>query len=778
MVIKSIGLKWFRGAGDSFEVETNCKSVVIYGSNGAGKSSIVDAVEYMIKGKIEHLSFEYKGNKQEKAVINTHKPDYQNAEIWVEFENGEKPAVEITGKKKDAATNAMNKWDYRHTVLRQHEVAEFIQSSKGDKYSILLPLFGLQGIETAAQNLNKLAKLTQNQSELAVKKGELKNSKDKFKQEFGDDNYEVIENKIVELHGKYCQESRTTEVIDRCQEIKRSLDDKFAKYSTKDRLYSALSEIAAIDVAEPVNAIREANVKLTASVELLVSEKLKVLQATDAFIAKLENKEEIECPSCGNSILVVEFKGHIKSEQKRLEEIDLVFKGRNKQFDRFLGQVRTIKNNLNKEEVKGWKGKFTEQSIKASIAQFESYNPENLSIDSDKDLELIEKNTLEIIKLADESSKEAPEPIKNLIDDKRKVETASEVFRVRKTHEEISKIEALIGFIEKVETEVRNEIRQSCDVIMEEISSNIDSMWKVLHPTESIDDIRLCQPDKDKAINIFLRFHGKEQDSPRLTLSEGYRNSLGLCIFLAMADRYTNDDLPLFLDDVVVSLDRDHRGMIAGLLKDRFPNRQIIILTHDRDWFAELRHQLDQKLWDFKSMLPYQSPEIGICWSQTAMGFDDARELLTIGRPDSACNDARKIMDTELSLLAEALKLRLIYQRGNKNDTRMAHDFLKRLLADGKKCLKKKNGNEFEIYTEGLDLLKEADCFLTTWGNKGSHSYDITAAEATKFIEACEKALNIFECTNCSKKIGFADVSKKEYLQCQCGDLKWDYGKN
>ncbi|MET3910186.1 wobble nucleotide-excising tRNase [Bradyrhizobium sp. S3.3.6] len=62
---------------------------------------------------------------------------------------------------------------------------------------------------------------------------------------------------------------------------------------------------------------------------------------------------------------------------------------------------------------------------------------------------------------------------------------------------------------------------------------------------------------------------------------------------MALAKREAGNDRPLILDDVVVSLDRNHRGMIVDLLKEQFADRQVIIFTHDRDWYAELRHELD-----------------------------------------------------------------------------------------------------------------------------------------------------------------------------------------
>jgi len=72
MKIKKIKISWFRGAADPVELDLNLKSLVLYGENGAGKSSFVDAIEYNINnGRINHLAHEYSGKKQEKAVIKT-----------------------------------------------------------------------------------------------------------------------------------------------------------------------------------------------------------------------------------------------------------------------------------------------------------------------------------------------------------------------------------------------------------------------------------------------------------------------------------------------------------------------------------------------------------------------------------------------------------------------------------------------------------------------------------------------------------------------------------
>jgi chromosome segregation ATPase len=48
MRIKSIGIEWFRGAAEVVSLDPDSKSMVVYGENGSGKSSFVDAFEYAL----------------------------------------------------------------------------------------------------------------------------------------------------------------------------------------------------------------------------------------------------------------------------------------------------------------------------------------------------------------------------------------------------------------------------------------------------------------------------------------------------------------------------------------------------------------------------------------------------------------------------------------------------------------------------------------------------------------------------------------------------------
>lgn len=782
MRIKSVCLTWFRGAADPVALEANGKSMVIYGQNGAGKSSFVDAIEYVINdGKLKHLKHEYSGRHQEKGIRNTHASAEQNTEFWIRFQDDNELNVKIapTGShiKAGAEDIAMDTWDYRRMILRQDEVAEFIHSTKGEKYSTLLPLFGLHELEIAAENLRQLTRVVEQRSELAQKQGAFGHITSVREETFANDSDEVIEQKISSLHKKYCPRSEITETLTRCEELRTALTERITKLSVEDQRHLALQRIANAKLTETIKAIRNANSKLVESVEPLITEKLEVLESTDAFVAQLEDTGDVLCPACGRSIPVMQFKAHVKAEQGRLKEVTAIFWQRKVAINKFIDTLKSIKSTLATAEIKAWREKMKGEPLENNINWVGQCDVDEFRKSlNEGNLKTIEDNCLPIIQAAGEAAQDAPPSNIDLVDDKTLVEMAKTVVESGKLAKEISRIERLIKFINFVEKGVREEILERSEVVIKEISNDISTMWTTLHPAEPIEDIHFYLPAGDKAIDIALKFHGKDQDSPRLTLSEGYRNSLGLCIFLAMAKHEMGNDRPLILDDVVVSFDRNHRGMVVELLEDEFAKRQVIIFTHDRDWYTELRQQLDERRWEFKALLPYETPTLGIRWSDKRTTFDDARASLE-KRPDSAGNDARKIMDIELAIAAEQLRMYLLYMRGDKNDKRVAHDFLERLIADGKRCFQKKEGENYVCHAEALDLLERADRLLVSWGNKSSHSFDVMRAEASTLIDACEQALDVFRCEECGKHLWFADADGPKWVQCQCSKLRWRYSK-
>jgi hypothetical protein len=778
--IKTVSLSWFRGAAYLVSLEPECKSIVVYGVNGSGKSSFVDAVEYVLNdGRVGHLAHEYSGKHLQNALPNTHKPPDAKTQLSIKFRDGSEATVEIKSDGTAKATGSVTGWDYRRTVLRQDEVAAFIKDTKGAKYSALLPLLGLQRLEVAAENLRHLARNVESLSQLEKGKETLAQVTARRNETFGADSDAQILEKIATLHGTYCPDKESTkEALTRCNDLTSALDGRIARLSSDQKRHLTLRAAAEEKIKGHVEAVRAANAALAKEVDPLISQKLVVLQAADTLGSKLPTEGDVECPVCGQTVQADALRAHITAELERLQSIRETFNARNVAMRSLSDSVKNLKSNLAKSEVKAWRAELGSDKLAQEFGSLDALDAEALrSVCDECDLHKIEEKVLPIVDAAVTASANSPPEVQELLTDKRLVEVAKVAIPASGLASKLARDECLASSIRALEQSTREEIKARSKAVLDSISDDIKAMWSVLHPGEAIDNVHLYAPkDVDKAIDVGLKFHGKELASPRLTLSEGYRNSLGLCIFLAMAKREAATDRPVILDDVVVSLDRSHRGMIVELLRTEFAKRQVIILTHDRDWYTELRQQLDDGSWSFRALLPYDTPETGIRWSHKSTTFDDARAQLH-DRPDSAGNDARKIMDVELAIIAERLQIKVPYLRFEKNDRRLAHDFLERLISDGQKCFQIVTGKDAVICLGAIEAFKRADKLLLSWGNKASHSFDLVRPEAAKLIDECEKALACFRCSNCGKPVWFADASGSEWTQCQCGSLRWRYGK-
>jgi len=83
--IKKITISGFRGINFpplelDFQKNGNIYSMMIYGKNGSGKSSIVDAWEWLFTNKIEHLAREGAGGRAFPHKV------AKNNQTWVEVD--------------------------------------------------------------------------------------------------------------------------------------------------------------------------------------------------------------------------------------------------------------------------------------------------------------------------------------------------------------------------------------------------------------------------------------------------------------------------------------------------------------------------------------------------------------------------------------------------------------------------------------------------------------------------------------------------------------------
>lgn len=86
-MIKSINITGIRGVREGLNLYLDKKSMLIYGDNGTGKSSISDALEWFYNDSIEHLTGEEVGGKGKNALRNVFLNTSDDAKIAIQYSN-------------------------------------------------------------------------------------------------------------------------------------------------------------------------------------------------------------------------------------------------------------------------------------------------------------------------------------------------------------------------------------------------------------------------------------------------------------------------------------------------------------------------------------------------------------------------------------------------------------------------------------------------------------------------------------------------------------------
>ncbi len=121
--------------------------------------------------------------------------------------------------------------------------------------------------------------------------------------------------------------------------------------------------------------------------------------------------------------------------------------------------------------------------------------------------------------------------------------------------------------------------------VLDAVSGIANTLYEEIHPGENIAKSSLSVRETGEgSVTLSTEFYG-EDEPPLLHYSDSHLDTLGLCYFLAVR-KYEAERNPgfkvLVLDDVLHSVDADHRARFATLLKREFSDHQIIITTHDR----------------------------------------------------------------------------------------------------------------------------------------------------------------------------------------------------
>ncbi len=216
----------------------------------------------------------------------------------------------------------------------------------------------------------------------------------------------------------------------------------------------------------------------------------------------------------------------------------------------------------------------------------------------------------------------------------------------------------------KPATVIENEVTRFLGSLEAESQVAKDIVAKLLQLAR---DGQLKDAQISKSLDL-LRARGVRNES-----HEAHLHSLGLCLFLANAEHMLGDVNFLVLDDVVTSLDADHRTRVAELLAEHFGEWQLLIFTHDDGWGERLQTKCHLRR---KHLEPWSAEVGAMCGEHPGTARQQAEAALDRGTAPEAASPLRVYFEHEMKQIAESLSAKMPYLIGASNEKRMLGDLV------------------------------------------------------------------------------------------------------
>jgi hypothetical protein len=341
------------------------------------------------------------------------------------------------------------------------------------------------------------------------------------------------------------------------------------------------------------------------------------------------------------------------------------------------------------------------------------------------------------------------------------------------THQEqlLKKLTTILEIVSK-------ERKDYVEGILDRISGEVDRLYGRVHPGEGTGKFKFYL----KAHTIgSLEFDGHFQNVPCLPpqayYSESHLDTLGICVFLALAKFFKTANTIVILDDVFTSVDAPHLERFMGLLHDEARQfMQFIVTTHYRPW-------RDRYRWAKGPVANTQLIELGPWTLQNGLNVGEflsalaeLQSALTAGQFDrqASASKAGIILESLLDFLT--LKYRCRVPRNARNEYTLgdlAQGIDTRL---GKELRCRKALTNGASKTDGLlkPLLDSAMGQHWVRNTVGSHfsslGSEVTDSEVRQFCDDVLRLAALLICSCC----GGLPTRKPSgsYWQCHCSELE------
>lgn len=756
--IKRLKIAGFRGATRPLDLEfdANKPVVLIFGENGTGKSTIVDAIEAAGAGSTAFLDdWKLGKGKRKESYIPALGKKPGDVSIGLEF--GSNTYNATLNAKGLQLCNTADRPVIK--VLRRKSLQAFMDADPAQRYKEVATFLDIPQIESSETSLREALKEAKKQFESATSSYSL--AAENLQGLWEAEGSPGMDQKLDAQTWARQQASTPTD------QLQAQLDNTKAGVRYSETL---IAQTAAVEATR--QQLEQAQQTLQQAEEALAALETGEAQSSSELVTLLHDAKiyldktpDTLCPVCEETTIVpgqlaqrlqqrIDSMSALKQASDAKQEAQQAVKSRqdelNKAGEKLLNVAQAAQQHFYPEvaednAIEHLRG----NNRKQALAQASALN--------DKLASGLEKLQASL----DGTQKQ----VNNLASIRQYVKSLDEKSAEAKQKETLSKrLKKAVDIVEKKR-------KSYVEGILVEIAQAVDALYQKIHPAEGIGNIKLKLDEKQRGSMLYgVAFGGQEDVQPQPYYSESHLDTLGLCIFLALAKRGEASNTLVVLDDVLGSVDQQHlRKTIDMLMQEANTYAQLIITTHYRplrNRFVSSRtgtahvQVIDLKKWRFSDGVRHVTPKLEFDALQALLADEDSsRSQIAIeaGRFLENCFDhftllygLRMARKPEPAYTLNELYCAVRGIKGWKMKAESGEVELK-LLIDNLQPLMPVRNQVGAHYNENGDLLSDD--------------------EIVEFGQATLKLANLFICSSCS---GMAEKLDKVngFWACSCGQTQ------
>lgn len=809
--IHKIKIHEFRGIRD-LTINLGGENFAVCGPNGTGKSGVVDAIEYALTGNVSRLAGRGTGELSIKDhgphVDSRLKPEQAYVSLTFKVVSSNKEATitrtvkapnkpTITCDDSDVKVAIEHLSQHPEFVLSRRELIQYVLAEPSKRSEEIQALLRMEKIESLRGTLQKIC----NSNSRSIKP--LENAQ------------RIAKEALLTALGvaKWSSPEVLAEVNKRRILLSLPELEKINKDTTfKDGLPTAeaketLSRVPKLQAIKDVDVLQKALDKIkddaTVKIHSTILEELKELNKDADSLEKVAHEtflqsalklfDEEHCPVCDTAWSPEDFRAVVN---KKLQELIGVRDKKNKLEGKIAPFVSFLESLASALKIVSKYGSLFTKPIDTQILLDEAKKLDfcakkmreflpladtiNAFESNDLDIKKIEAKLTEINKALDE----IPAPSAQVAARDYLVEGQVRLENFRTQSRQLEKCKASAEHSGKVLEKYGEVVTAELNGIYKSVEFAFQNLYRIINQEDESKFEAKLTPSMGK-LGFGVDFYGRGFFPPGAYHSEGHQDGMGLCLYLALMDYLLGKEFTFaVLDDVLMSVDSGHRREVCSLLKQKFPNTQFIMTTHDDIWLRHMQSAgLLKKNAGFSHFRTW-SVDVGPTEWNGRNVWNEIEENLIKNDVRAASSLLRHYLEYFSKEACHRLRAPVVF-RGDAQFSLgdlmpPSVSRLKKLLGEGKKSavsweqLEKRA--QIENFEESLDTAKK-ETDLDQWQLNGSVHYNEKWASLNKsdfgpVANGFKNLTKLFECQKCNELLYVVpDRGDKESLRCGCGEI-------